>query len=77
LYNNATQKGPGEKFNNFVILTMPSDGHLEKVHHRMPVFLNEKSREAWLDPNCSFQKCIEEIKLTNVIGSLDCIKVSN
>lgn len=52
LYNNAFQSESqlGDKYNNFVILTMSSTGTpIETVHHRMPVFLDEVTRTMWLD----------------------------
>lgn len=31
------------------IVTRPAVGHLENVHHRMPLVLSEEGRQAWLD----------------------------
>ena len=36
--------------NHFVILTMAANNKVGKIHDRMPVFLNEKTRTMWLDP---------------------------
>ena len=78
LYNHAALKqGLGDSYNSFVILTMPSEGHLQKVHHRMPVFLDEESRKVWLDPKVSFRKCLELIEKTDLLAQLDCVEVSN
>ena len=71
LYNNAFQSDgqPGDKFNNFVILTMPSNGTpISKVHHRMPVFLDETTRAVWLDANSSFKACVDAITNSEVIN---------
>lgn len=32
------------------ILTMEAAGHLQDVHHRMPVFLNRSAVDEWIDP---------------------------
>lgn len=61
LYNNAFHEKIGESYNHFVVLTMNAASSLEKIHHRMPVFLNEKTKEMWLDPNCKFQDVFKEI----------------
>jgi len=39
----------GEEYNHFVVLTTDAVGDAAKVHHRMPVILNEKTKNMWLD----------------------------
>ena len=41
LYNNVFTEKIGEDYNHFVVLTMDATDKLRKIHHRMPVLLNE------------------------------------
>lgn len=65
LYNNAFTDKIGEEYNHFVILTMDAAKEVAHIHDRMPVFLNEKTKAMWLDPNVPFQKCLSEISTEN------------
>jgi putative SOS response-associated peptidase YedK len=48
---------------------MPSNGTpISKVHHRMPVFLDETTRSVWLDSNSSFKVCVDAITNSEVIN---------
>ena len=54
LYNNAFNEGLGEEYNHFVVLTMDAHKNIRKIHDRMPVFLDELTKEMWLDPSIKF-----------------------
>ena len=50
---------------------MPSDGTpISKVHHRMPVFLDEKTRKVWLDPKQTFKNCVDAITESEIINGM-------
>jgi putative SOS response-associated peptidase YedK len=55
LYNNV--KVENDHINEFVILTMESKKDLREIHNRMPVILSEHTKDLWLDPSVSFDKC--------------------
>lgn len=63
LYNNAfkwnadtkSHQALGDDFNHFVVLTMDASKNLSKIHDRMPVFLNERTKSLWLDPDVPFK----------------------
>lgn len=40
----------GKLIYTYAIITCPPNGVMEKIHNRMPVILNEKDEDAWLDP---------------------------
>lgn len=85
LYNNAfkttKEKGwhLGDDYNHFVVLTMDSTptGNLSKIHHRMPVFLNEETRKLWLDPDTSYATCFKAIMKSKVYEGLSFYEVGD
>ena len=54
LYNNVFTEKIGEEYNHFVVLTMEAKDNIKKIHHRMPVVLDEKTKDMWLNPNITF-----------------------
>ena len=45
----------------FSILTVASTGKLKKIHHRMPVILNEKEENIWLDSGINDFKVLKQV----------------
>ena len=45
----------------FTIITIEANNTLSKIHHRMPVILDEGNESRWLDPNNNFQSVKEFI----------------
>lgn len=41
----------GEEVDSFSVVTTEANSFMEKIHNRMPVVLDQKSEEVWLDPN--------------------------
>ena len=46
----------------FTIITIEANNTLSKIHHRMPVILDERNESRWLDPNNNFQSVKELLK---------------
>tara|TARA_B100000949_G_C14110215_1_gene378017 strand:+ start:126 stop:737 length:612 start_codon:yes stop_codon:yes gene_type:complete len=46
----------------FTIITIEANNTLSKIHHRMPVILDEGNETKWLDSNNNFQSVRELIK---------------
>ena len=46
----------------FTIITIEANNTLSKIHHRMPVILDEGNESRWLDPNNNFQSVKELLK---------------
>ncbi len=40
----------GQPVDSFAIITMPANDVMKPIHERMPVILEEKNEDAWLDP---------------------------
>jgi len=72
LFNNPFNKeGLGDQFNQFVVLTMESQGPASEVHHRMPVFLDGTTRAMWLDPKVSFETVVAAIVASQTAKGAD------
>jgi putative SOS response-associated peptidase YedK len=41
----------GRALETFTVLTTPADGHVARIHDRMPVILEKAQFSAWLDPD--------------------------
>jgi putative SOS response-associated peptidase YedK len=48
LYNNVFTERIGKDYNHFVVLTMEASDNVKSIHHRMPVILDDKTKEIWL-----------------------------
>jgi len=75
LYNNSFEAGIGEDFNNFVVLTMEAADSVKKIHTRMPVLLDEKTKEMWLDPNYKFADCLKAVVESKCYEQVDFYEV--
>ena len=54
LYNNAFEQRIGDNYNHFVVLTVGASDNIAHIHDRRPVFLDEWTKELWLDPSVPF-----------------------
>ena len=59
--------GIGLNDKHFIMLTFEANKEIADIHHRMPVLLDEKTREMWLDPNKSFAECYKAIIESDII----------
>jgi len=60
----------------FAILTRDSLGGMEDIHHRMPLFLNKKDIDKWLDKGISYKRKIEIIFKNKIHEGLNINQVS-
>jgi len=51
LWETWTRPGDGEMIYSFTIITTTANELLATLHDRMPVILNKKDEDAWLDPD--------------------------
>lgn len=77
LYNNAFSNSIGGEYNHFVVLTVNASKNLAHIHDRMPVFLDEYTKELWLDPTLSFATCFEEIMKSKVYEGISFFEVGD
>jgi putative SOS response-associated peptidase YedK len=62
IWDEWTDKGTGELVRSFAVITTSPNELLQQLpHHRMPVILNERDEDRWLDP---------ELPLADVLGLL-------
>jgi putative SOS response-associated peptidase YedK len=54
---------------------MDASTNLAKIHYRMPVFLNERTKTLWLDPDVPFKSCFKEIMTSKVYEGLSFYEV--
>jgi len=50
IWEHWTSQETGEVVDSYAIITTASNTFMEKIHTRMPVILDQKDEEAWLDP---------------------------
>ncbi len=53
--SDAWRSPEGEVVESFTILTTEADDALRRIHHRMPVVIEERRRAEWLDPEASLE----------------------
>lgn len=77
MYNNAFTDTLGEQHNHFVVLTVNASDNIKHIHDRRPVFLDEYTKELWLDPSVPFYKCFEEIMKSKAYEGLKFYEVGS
>ena len=77
LYQPVQRKSDGKVYNHFVVLTLAAADNVRFIHHRMPVLLNEETRNMWLDTNVDFDKCFKRIYESNPKDILQYYKVAS
>ena len=45
----ASNLNSGESFNSCTIITKPTQDNISEIHHRMPVIIDENSKDEWLN----------------------------
>ncbi|MGI9452860.1 MAG: SOS response-associated peptidase [Geminicoccaceae bacterium] len=58
LYERWRSPDPGEVIESCTIVTTSANQKLSPIHHRMPVILDEKDHERWLDPQMDGRKLL-------------------
>lgn len=61
---------------SFNIVTVPSNGDLEELHHRAPAILTFEAQQAWLDPKASRSELFSLLRPVPA-GSMDVFEVSS
>lgn len=69
-------EGDGQARFSFSILTTEPNSFMKGIHDRMPVILDPKDEEAWLDPNFQDPKGILELTKPCASGLLEAYEVS-
>lgn len=77
LYNNAFSDKLEDEYNHFVVLTVNASENIAHIHDRRPVFLNEHTKNLWLDPSVSFTTCFEEIMKSQAYEGLSFYEVGD
>jgi len=65
IYENWVDRGTGEIWNTFSIITTPANPLMESIHNtkkRMPLILSARDEKNWVDPLLSKEKIIELIR---------------
>lgn len=59
-----------EEQEEFVILTMPANASVQDVHHRMPLIIEERERESWLQDSQEARRLLgrESVEVERVSG---------
>jgi putative SOS response-associated peptidase YedK len=55
--------GDDQPLETFTILTTQPNELVTEAHHRMPVILNRKDVDLWLDPRADAESALEELSL--------------
>ncbi|MBN1952299.1 MAG: SOS response-associated peptidase [Bacteroidales bacterium] len=59
LYDSWTDRSSGEIIETFTVITTPANPLMEEIHNtkkRMPLILEKKSEEKWIDPSVPLEK---------------------
>lgn len=60
-----------------ILLTVDANEKLGKVHHRMPVMLEENAIDAWIDPSKTFNEVYKLIvDIDHAYSEVDAVKIS-
>ncbi len=60
----------GEPTPRFVILTKEATGQIQRIHHRMPVILDQRGQRAWLSPEGDVNEAIRR-SINHIEGLAD------
>ena len=67
----GSRRGPGdEELRTCAIITVPANGDLSPVHHRMPAVLGAKAWDAWLDDDDPDRSDLEALLVPAAAGTL-------
>ena len=61
LYDDFFDEG-GNPFQAFVIITVPADGVVGKIHHRMPAILTPREEVSWLQDRKGLKEILNPFK---------------
>lgn len=73
---NTYIKEDGSKVHTVAIVTTHSNEMMSKIHERMPVILNKKGEDVWLNPSIKDQKELEKVLVPYATDKMKMYKVS-
>ena len=76
LWESWVSKETGEFIRSFTILTQEATGKAQAIHHRMPVFINPKQANAWLDNQLHDKEAITGIMDYQIDDAIEIYPVS-
>jgi len=76
LWENWLSKETGENIRSFTILTQEATGKAEKIHNRMPVFINPDDAQIWLDKKQNNIETISSLMVYDLDDALEIYPVS-
>jgi putative SOS response-associated peptidase YedK len=76
IYSVWVNKQTGEELPSYAVITTSANSLMEKIHHRMPVILDEKEYEPWLDPEFGDSKTLKNLLAPYPPKNMEAYKVS-
>lgn len=76
LYNRWTDKKSGEIIDSYAIITTESENKVKKIHSRMPIILERKAENEWLDTVNKDKKTIMNLLETHHVNDFEMYPVS-